>query len=164
MNPMYATLNTYDEIYDDNNMVELLDETTDPSFNPDINNFHLFEAELNSKIQIPETISNGFARLLMIYDPINELFYFDLKLNNLHNILSGGIYYINDNDEIDDKEILLLFKGSDKQRIKKSFSIHDTKLHVRQFLKYLKDGNIIVMINTQKYPEGEIGGFLNLIY
>jgi len=161
---MYATLKTYDEIYDDNNMVELLDQTTDQSFDPDINNFHLFEAELNSKIQIPETISNGNARLLVVYDPINELFYFDIKLNNLHNILSGGIYYINDNDEINDKEILLLFTRTEQRRIKKSFSLEDIKLEVRQFLKFLKNGNIIVMINTQKYPNGEIGGFLNLIY
>ena len=164
MNQLYATLQTYNTEYGEDDE----DDVCEPIDKPmSINDFHVFEIILNSKNQVPETISQGTGRILAMYDPYQEVFVFDIRLEHIKGILACHFFLINGEDEIDQLIFTLFEKLTNNRailKIKKTFSLKTNDLEVLPLLDAIERGRIVSVISTPKYPEGEIAGFIDVIY
>lgn len=155
MNPGYATLKTYNEV--------LISDTDIQEEYPNLNDFHLFESNLNGKNLYSDIITNGQSKILIIYDVIKKIFFFNIELNNIYNIISCGIYMLNEQDEMD-QLLLEIFNKTRKNKLQKIISFDQLKFDLELFFRLIMNEKIVICIKTESYPNGEIVGFIKLIY
>lgn len=155
MNHSYATLKTYNEVMISDNEIQ--------EAYPNLNDFHLFETNLNKDNLCLNIITNGNSKILIIYDVIKKILFFNIELNNIYNIISCGIYILNEQDEMD-QLILEIFNKTEEKNLQKIISFSQLKFDLELFFKLIMDEKIVICINTESYPNGEIVGFIKLIY
>ena len=173
MNPNYATLNTYNEVDEaDLSLIQYDPSQASQKPKPLISDkLYVMEAVLEGYHLTPEILTNASAVLTMIYDPSKNGFHVSIKIRKVVNMVACQLFMLNDYDE-KDRYIMTLWENT---------NIKDTSMMnvIIDFIPFLpkKSGltwpvlldmiikqKIIVSISTEKYPEGEIDGLLNVLY
>jgi hypothetical protein len=178
MNTRYATLNSYNTIdtsdlsivqYDPSKSKKKKEKEKTPSLFND--KLFILESVLEGYNMSPEILTDASAVLTMVYDPSKNGFQVSLKIRKIKHMVACQLFMLNNHDE-KDKYIMTLWEN---KNIKDTTSMNliidfipflpkKTGMTWPVLLEMIIKQKIIVSISTEKNPEGEIDGVLNVLY
>lgn len=174
MNTNYATLDTYNEV--DKSDLSLLQY--DPSqAQPEKplplsqDKIYVMESVLEGYNMTPEILTNASAVLTMVFDPSKHGFHVSIKIRKVANMVACELFMLNNYEE-KDRFIMTLWENENIKDTTMMNVITDfipllpkkTGLTWNTLLDLIIKQKIVVSISTERYPEGEIDGILNVLY
>jgi len=192
MNSTYATINTYNEANNGDDLSKLTinypPSTPPPPSTPaplsltttaatsnypvlahdkSSNRIRVVEAVLEGYTMEPPIPTNASASLTLIYDPSKNSLIMSLKLRKLFNMHSCALYECNEEGE-KGRLVMMLWENDSVQDTSFLSVVMDTlpinKDLWSSLLSLIKRQRLLATITTEKYTDGEIDGLVSILY